>query len=683
MKYRRRLRSAIAVLAVGATATGLTALAGAQAAAAAVTPRINLNVLVITDGTSSVSAIQSELTREGVATTVVNLNSASRPAITTSFLQSSATHGNFEGVVTPGDLAPGLADPLTSAEEAALASYEAKFSVREVDAYVDPAVDGGSYGLKTTPVYYGNLDGTAARVTGAARPAGFGYLRGPLTFQGFNDDDPALAFGALAVPAAGFTPYLTGTFTAGSGTKYHGTLAGVYASGGRQQLVFAYGYSSYVLEFRYLAPGIVNWLTRGVHFGAWHNYLSTQVGGVFGSVPPFAYPGGPTAPIQMTGADVAAARSWERAHGMKLDMVFNGGDAKAGSLLTAAQADARSFRWVNGTYANEFLGCQQVFAGTSFTCATSGGSTVYVSAATVDSQIRSNDRWARRHGIPVRSGELVTFANSGPAIPPQQPNDNPNFDSRLGPDGVRYLDLNSAIDPAARRVGAALGVPQFALDVFDNVDSPAGETAEWNAIYATTLPLASGWSSYIRPELSGTALEIALQNQPEPLFAGQAGLTGSRLAYQVLDDVLGTYRGVYAVSAPLLNPSLTDAGEVLRAQAAWGHAAGTVSGYVQGDRVTLTGPAGTKVPFTAAYGTRLRGRRFGSVYGAERSGTITLRSSRATLVLPGTPFAAGRHKGAPAVTRRITVRPVRLAGNPARVPGGRRGAEIRKVTIGG
>src|ERR1035438_9390234 len=102
MKYRRRLRSAIAVLAVGATATGLTALAGAQAAGAAVTPRINLNVLVITDGTSSVSAIQSELTREGVATTVVNLNSASRPPLTTSFLQSSATHGNFEGVVTPG-----------------------------------------------------------------------------------------------------------------------------------------------------------------------------------------------------------------------------------------------------------------------------------------------------------------------------------------------------------------------------------------------------------------------------------------------------------------------------------------------------------------------------------------------------------------------------------------------------
>ncbi|HZC40342.1 MAG TPA: hypothetical protein VE343_06675, partial [Streptosporangiaceae bacterium] len=100
---------------------------------------VNLNVLVLTDGTGGVEAIRQELSSEGMPETVINLHDSSRPKITGSFLSRTLPDGtrggNFDGVVLPSAAPAGL----SPAEMQALARYESRFRVRQVDAYVPPS----------------------------------------------------------------------------------------------------------------------------------------------------------------------------------------------------------------------------------------------------------------------------------------------------------------------------------------------------------------------------------------------------------------------------------------------------------------------------------------------------------------------------------------------------------------
>jgi hypothetical protein len=104
---------------------------------------VNLNVLVVTDGTPPVEAIRQQLTTEGIPITVISLHDSSRKAITRAFLARTlpdgGSGGNFEGVVLPSPAPAGL----RADEEDALAWYERTFSVRQVDAYSPPMPDIG------------------------------------------------------------------------------------------------------------------------------------------------------------------------------------------------------------------------------------------------------------------------------------------------------------------------------------------------------------------------------------------------------------------------------------------------------------------------------------------------------------------------------------------------------------
>ena len=54
-----------------------------------------------------------------------------------------------------------------------------------------------------------------------------------------------------------------------------------YDNGGRQQLGIGFGYGYFQAQFRYLAPGIVSWVTRGVNLGDWRNYLDIAYDDMF------------------------------------------------------------------------------------------------------------------------------------------------------------------------------------------------------------------------------------------------------------------------------------------------------------------------------------------------------------------------------------------------------------------
>jgi hypothetical protein len=633
-------------------------------------------VLVLTDGTPGVEAIRHQLSGEGVPAEVVSLRAASRPAITRGFLTRPAPGGtrggNFDGIVLPGTVPPGL----TSSERTALARYERQFGVRQVDAYAPPQPAIGM----SAPVYSGPLSG-AVTVTAAGARAGFGYLNGSFPFSG-GVSGPA-PFGYLARPVTGsgataVTPLLDAAIPRSGGTA---TLVWQFTRQGTEQLGIGFGTSQYLFQFRYLAHGIVSWLTSGVQLGYWRNYLTVDYDDVINadsqwSTKGHCTPGSSACPrgtpntpaIRMKPADVTFAVSWQRRHHFEMEFLYNGGSSArfqvhgTDPLLTAFKPAAGEFYWINHTFTHANLGCKQDFSVVPWKCVRSGGHIVWASKALITSQIQDNLTWARQHGIPSVPGVVATGEYSGLRILPQQPADNPNLIAATGPNHVRWIPLDASREATMRPVGTALGIPRHPIDVGYDVDSIAEEINEYNWFHTTKkaggsglcegskstacikpLNPKTGWTSTILPGQVQIVFLAALDNDPRPFFMHQSNLTGDRLGYDVMDGVLGAYRAVYGPGAPVVNASMAGDGAALRDQQLWAAArrSGDVTAWVSGRTLTVSGPPGTPVPVTAPAGTRTGaagGAAFGQPYGGQQSAYVRLGSKPLTLTLPAAPF---------------------------------------------
>jgi hypothetical protein len=690
--FGMRVRSHSGTAALLVLIATVAALVAPVPAAAAAPPRIDLRVLVLTDGSPWVEGIRRQLDDEGVPTTVVNLADAGRPAIDGGFLADQLAdgtpHAKFDGVVLPSAAATGV----TAAEQTALAAFETQFGVREVDAFSFPSA---AVGLGA-PAFAGPMDGATATVTPAGLGDAFRYLSGPVTFE---DNDPAIgeSFGYLATPlpddpatGAHFEPILTAT---APGTATQGVLAGIYRKAGREQFVMSFAFNYNQQQFRLLSHGVVDWLTHGVHLGYWRNYLTVHVDDLFAADARWSAaakctpgegdcpPGTPdTTPIRMTAADVSRAVTWQQQNGFTLDMLYNAAgsdqaiaDTGSDALTTAMLAAKGDFRWLNHTYTHEFLGCQQDFTVIPWRCATDPGTgqPVYATRALIDSEIEKNIAWATANGVTIRANELVGGEHSGTKILPQQPDDNPNFVASLSAHTMAWLGMDASREPEQRAVGSALGVPRHPINIFYNVANPDEEVSEYNWIYTsvadggsgictaqpetttciTPIDPATGFDGHIVPEQVQIMLGYMLTNDPRPFYVHQSNLAEGGLLYPVLSAVLGAYRSKYAGSAPVVEQTLTDAGGVLKNQASWTQArtAGTVSAFRQGGVVTVSGPPGTVVPITVPAGTVLGaagGSAFGASYGGEQSAYQTLDGSALTLALPA--GAAGPQNVAPA-----------------------------------
>jgi len=637
---------------------------------------VNLNVLVVTDGTGAVEAIRQQLTTEGLPSTVIDLRDSSRPVITRDFLArklpDGTRGGNFDGIVLPS-VAP---QALSAAEEASLAWYESTFGVRQVDAYSPPAP---SLGMSSPPVYSGPLTSDAG-VTPAGARAGFGYLNGSFPFSGGPAGLAPFGYLAQPLPGGGATPLVTVKIPHSSRS---GTLVWRYDSGGRQQLGIGFGYSYGQAQFHYLGHGIVDWLTRGVNLGDWRNYLDIAYDDMFlgdaqWSTSGHCTPGVTTCPqgtpmtagIRMTPADVTYAVQWEQQHHFTIEFLYNGGAsarfAKHGvdALLVATRPVAKDFYWVNHTWSHAYFGCQQNFRMVPWQCVRSSGHLVWAAGTgLINSQILKNFAWARKNGIPVEPGLLASGEYSGLRLLPQQPVDNPYLVAAMGADHIHWIVMDASREPAMRPVGAALGIPRHPIDVGEDVDTVAAEVNEFNwnndstadggsgLCQASTTtrclkPLneQTGWTSVIVPGQVQIVFNALINNDPRPFFMHQSNLTGDRLAYPVMDGVLSAYRAVYGPSAPIENlPAIGD-GAVLRNQQLWAQArqAGTVTAWVQGNTVTISGPPGTPVPVTVPAGTTVgsaSGPAYGFSYAGERSGFTTLGSQPLKLRLGSAPYA--------------------------------------------
>jgi hypothetical protein len=459
-----------------------------------------------------------------------------------------------------------------------------------------------------------------------------------------------------------------------------------YTSHRRQQLGIGFPYGSYMTQVRYLAPGIVNWLTRGVHLGDWRSYLDIAyddmiLGDAQWSPKGHCTPGASTCPpgtpatstIRMTPADVTYAVQWEKQHHFKIEFLYNGGASVrfrvngVDPLLVATRPVAKDFYWVNHTYTHAYLGCKQDFAVVPWRCVRSNSHIVWAAGTgLINSQISRNFTWAKQNGIPAEPGVVATGEYSGLRLLPQQPVDNPYLVRAVGPDKIKWLAMDASREPAIRHIGAALGVPRRPIDVGYDVATVANEVNEFNwfntskadggsglcETSTTTRCLKplnpqTGWTSYILPEQAKIVYAALLNNDPRPFFMHQSNLTGDRIAYPVMNAVLAAYRSVFAPSAPIINMPMSGGGMVLWNQTLWAQAvgAGSISAWVQGNTVTVTGPAGMPVPLTVPTTTRVgsaAGPAFGSPYGGGRSGYMQLGPQPLKLVLGSAPYRSAR-----------------------------------------
>ncbi|MEV7077203.1 hypothetical protein AB0N88_01415 [Streptomyces sp. NPDC093516] len=663
--------------AAGVTAAGMV-VAGAVApgAAAAEAPRIDLRVLVVDNGDSSVGAVIAQLESTGVPYTTVDLNDGGRPAITESFLSDTAggrPRAKYQGVVLPNEAPFGAG----SAEQTALETYERTFGIPQVDAYTwaHPGV-----GLDYTSEggWAGALDGREASVTAAGKAGWFGYLDGAFRFE---DNAPGVqeSYGYVARPRAGYTSYVDLPVPGGTG---RGSLVGEYAHDGRRELVVTFAYNGNQQQFRLLARGIVEWLTQGVHLGRTRNSFAVHVDDVFApdsrwdtarncTPGDFDCAGGEgegTTPIRMTADDAAYAAQWQRAHGFTMDLVFNAGSGEewktqhggTDALTDRLLADKAQYRWVNHTWTHPFLGCVQDTSTVPWSCAKNAdGSTKYLSRAEIAAQIRDNHAWAVNKGLPVDRAELVTGEHSGLRTLPQQPDDNPHLAGALADTGVRWIASDNSREPRQRSVGQALTVPRHPMNVYYNVGTAAEMADEYNWVYTARadggsgvcednptstcldepLDPATGYAEHIVPQEVRTALGHVLAGDPRPHYAHQSNLAEDRLLYPVMERVLDGYRALFADNTPLENPRHSAIGTEVQRRAAWRDAlAGDrVTAYRIGGTVTVTAPSGTQIPVTVPEGTRkqlaLGTTAFGTPYAGARSAWTTPAALQSALTL--------------------------------------------------
>ncbi|MFK0111911.1 hypothetical protein [Streptomyces sp. NPDC091217] len=677
------------------TAGALIAALGLPAGTAYTVPltRVDLRVLVVSDGGPAIDAITAELDTAGTPYTEIVLGAAGRQTINAAFLADTVAGGpraKFQAVVLPND------NPFAagSAEMAALATYEQTYGIPQVDAYTYARPEAGLQDAAQAG-YAGTVDGVRATVTPAGKAGPFGYLDGQVPFE---DNNPSVSesYAYLSAPAPGadFTPYVDAPIP---GKATRGSLVGEYRHDGRRELVVTFVYNQYQQQFRLLARGIVEWMTGGVHLGASRNYFSVHVDDVFAADDRWnstlnCTPGdvdctdrdATSDPIRMAPADVTFAADWQTRQGITLDLAYNavgtvdqradnnGADPLADALL----ARKAQFRWINHTYTHAFLGCVQNITVVPWKCDTNpGGTTKWVSQADISTEIAANRAWGQTAGLPLNSKELITGEHSGMRVLPQQPVDNPNLAGALGLNGVTWLASDNSRESAQRQLGPAVTVPRYPVNVFYNVGRAAEQVDEYNWIYTrraqggsgicednpsttTCLPAplntATGYTGYIVPTEIRSALGHVLSGDPKPHFIHQSNLTEERLAYPVLNGVLDGYRALFADNTPVVNLRMEDIGVELQRRAAWQKAlqAGQVTAYRIGNVVTVQGPFGVAVSASVPTGTTMAGASFGTPYAGRLSGWTSSVGLPITLTLPAsaTPAAAAA-SGSPTATK--------------------------------
>jgi hypothetical protein len=282
--------------------------------------------------------------------------------------------------------------------------------------------------------------------------------------------------------------------------------------------------------------------------------------------------------------------------------------------------------------------------------------------------------WARISTISqpspaFNSGGAVTigFRDIGttgtPATPPSVSSaaidpygENPNFQGALRSAGVRNTGADASkpypVTPTSTTgptypagtsfvEGGIRVIPRWPTNVYYNTATQAQQLDEYNYLYlppelggacvntAITTCFASpaSWSDYVRAE-SDRIFGHMMGNDPRPHYFHQTNLAESdqpdgAVFYPVLNATLADYARWFNASAPILQLTPTQISDQLGRQDTWA-AARTVTGYIEGARVTITNGGGATAVIP------LSGTEAGTPYAGTRSGWVNAASGNST-----------------------------------------------------
>ncbi|HEY4280668.1 MAG TPA: hypothetical protein VGM91_20795 [Conexibacter sp.] len=320
---------------------------------------------------------------------------------------------------------------------------------------------------------------------------------------------------------------------------------------------------------------------------------------------------------------------------------------------------------------------------------------------------------------PVVMSYTDTGATNSPGAPPATNTalispygENPNFQGALADAGVTSTasdaskpypvtptSTTGAMYPAGASFteGGFRAVPRYPTNVYYNVATQAQLLDEYNYLYnappagvcvnsaVTTCQTASStWAQIVQAE-SDRIFGHVMGNDPRPHYFHQTNIAETRVAdggvlYPVLDAVVADYRRYFAANAPIQQLSQSAVADLLARQNAWAAGSRQVTGYIEGNQVTLVNAAG-------AISAPLSGTEVGEMYGGMRSGWTSLPTGLSThtaaLAWPGTVVPPPVVPPAPPVTQPVAHD--RTPGGPGPVivpPEGQQGrtpAELRRA----
>jgi len=579
--------------------------------------RIELKVLLLaaTGDEPSFRAWEFALEREGVPFDAVVLGQKPPPRRASRFrnlLTAGAGHSRFQALILATDAL--VDETLNPAERDELEELAREFDLRQVSAYVYPSAE---HGLQA-PFSAGRLQGVAARLSPRGRQV-FPYLRGTVPIE-------ADSWGYLAAPlsAESFDTLVVGP--EGS------ALLGIHRHpDGREVMVQTYDSNPGQVQTQLMRHGQLAWVTRGSYLGYERNYLPLQIDDVFVANHSWnvAAHRSETQPplIRMTAADATHAANWSRARGLRLDLACNGGGSERylreqgteiDPLLRRLVADRETFGWINHTYDHTDLNDAP--------------------SSAIEAQINHNLSWAQEEGLAFEPGTLVTGAHSGladlTATPAQC--ENPELDAALEATGIRYLGCDASrpypVDPQAPDgprwspgtpfpVGPALAVPRYptALPYDAATEAQALDRHRHDAPDSA----ADSWQEVLLAEVT-RMFGVLMGNDPRPHYFHQSNLARVKdsggIFYGLIDSLLDLYRTLFAPSAPVIQPTFSEIGELLARHTAWraALASDSVDGYIEGSQVTIVNRT------SASLDAPLSGTEVGADYGGTRSGWISL-----------------------------------------------------------
>lgn len=534
---------------------------------------VKMKVLVLSaDGTETVlPAIQQALDYHSVPyETWIATQRAGQ--LTPTALAANGCSGNYQGVIaTTGNLSytpdgTTFLSALSPAEWTALRTYEAQFSVREVDWYVFPGPDQGLLSPS------GGVDTGASPISASLTPAGqslFTYVPSGKTVP------ISLAWTYLTTAAdASVTPLLVDS--AG-----HALVSSRVGPDGRETIAMTFDSNPYLLHHVVLAHGLVEWVTRGIFLGEYRVYLRPEVDDLYNDND--LYAGGS---YRMVTSDVTTLQSWQLATqafegsgSFRLAFAFNGSYSGLLDLLSIALTPVGpSYNFINHTWTHpnlDAMSYNQAFF-----------------------ELSQNDNFGRSHFLNYSTQALVTPEISGLL--------NPDVMKAAKDLGVKYMTSDTSRvgwDNPRPNIGihsmlqpSILFVPRRPTNLFFNVETPAKWIQEYNDIYRTFWGRDLTYQEVLDKE-SQFLLFYALRGDIDAQMYHQANMRAYDGVHSLLSDLHNaalTKIRDYS-SLPLESPSMVKVGQKMANTMARNETSGFSAVLRPGQSIVLSSPVALQV----------------------------------------------------------------------------------------